>query len=76
MAGRARTFLLWPGHSARRTIAAFGAARLVKQANGRHELVGGTADDQAAAREWCSLFAHQIVFSGPPRQTPGSAFSA
>jgi hypothetical protein len=35
-------------------IANFGTARLVKKSDGRHELIGGTADDHAAAREWCS----------------------
>jgi len=47
----------------RQLIAAFGAARLVRQLDGQHELIGGTAEDHAAAREWCSLFAHEIVFT-------------
>jgi hypothetical protein len=57
-------------------IAVFGVARLVKNLDGRHELVGGTADDRAAAREWCSMFAHEIVFSGKPRHNPAIAFAA
>ena len=47
------------------TIAMFGAARLVRHLDGRHELVGGTAADQAAAREWISLFEHDIVLGRP-----------
>jgi hypothetical protein len=35
----------------RKLIAAFGTARLVRNQNGRHELIGGTVDDHAAARE-------------------------
>lgn len=41
----------------------FGAAKLVKHANGQHELIGGTDSDRAAAFEWVSLFAHEIVFT-------------
>jgi hypothetical protein len=47
-----------------RVIAVFGNARLVKRADGRHELLGGTAADHAEAREWCTLFAPEVVF--PP----------
>ena len=50
-----------------RVIATFGAARLVRQADGRHELVGGTMADRTQAREWCSLFAPEVVFSPAPR---------
>ena len=50
------------------TIARFGPARLVRlewpsKRRGQHELIGGTAEHQAAAREWCSLFAPEIVFA-------------
>jgi hypothetical protein len=55
------------------TIAHFGAARLVRHFDGPYELVGGTVEDRAAAREWCSLFAPQVVFSGTPRHTPAIA---
>ncbi len=44
------------------TVARFGPARLVKNFDGRHELIGGTAEHHAAAREWCSLFAPEVVF--------------
>jgi hypothetical protein len=45
-----------------RVIAVFGVARLVRQPDGRHELVGGSAADCTEAREWCSLFAPEVVF--------------
>jgi len=58
-------------------IAAFGTARLVKNSDGRHELIGGTANDHAAAREWCSLFAHEVVFTSmTPRRNSAIAFTA
>lgn len=50
----------WPVRHA--PIARFGPARLVKNFDGRHELIGGTAEHHAAAREWCSLFAPEVVF--------------
>ena len=45
------------------TLANFGAARLVKRLTGRIELLGGSPDDRAAAREWCSLFLHEAILS-------------
>jgi hypothetical protein len=44
-------------------IARFGPARLVRHLDGRHELIGGTAEHHAAAREWRSLFAPEVVFT-------------
>jgi hypothetical protein len=44
-------------------IRQFGNAKLVKLPNGQHELLGGTEADRAAAYEWTSLFAHEIVFT-------------
>ncbi|MEI8289147.1 MAG: hypothetical protein WCH99_06705 [Verrucomicrobiota bacterium] len=41
----------------------FGRAKLVKLPNGQHELIGGTDADRAAAFEWSTLFAHEIVFT-------------
>ena len=41
----------------------FGNALLIKQSDGKHELVGGTDRDFTEAKEWVSLFAHEIVFS-------------
>ena len=53
----------------RQIIATFGTARLVRNLNGRHELIGGTADDHAEAREWCSVFAHEIVIRHAPAES-------
>lgn len=47
------------------TIGFFGRAKLIRRMDGCHELIGGTDDDRAIAREWCSLFAHEIVFAEP-----------
>jgi hypothetical protein len=41
----------------------FGEARLVKFSRGKYELIGGNAGDLTAAKEWVSLFAHEIVFT-------------
>jgi hypothetical protein len=43
----------------------FGNAWLIKRADGKHELVGGNASDFTEAKEWVSLFAHEIVFNRP-----------
>ena len=59
---------LWLGQTTGETLAIFGAARLVKKLDGKIELIGGTAEQHAAAREWCSLFAPEIVFANPPRR--------
>jgi hypothetical protein len=45
-----------------RILNRFGKAWLIKRVNGKHELVGGTADDCTDAKEWASLSAHEIVF--------------
>ncbi|MGH7967255.1 MAG: hypothetical protein ACREIC_00865 [Limisphaerales bacterium] len=42
-------------------IARFGQARLMRRLNGRVELVGGTSEDRIEAREWISIFFHEIV---------------
>ena len=54
--------LIPPRHRAT-TIRRFGQAHLVKLPNSQHELIGGTDADRAAANEWVSLFAHEIVFT-------------
>ena len=59
---RAINFNLWPVRQA--LVARFGPARLVRHLDGRHELIGGTENHHATAREWCSLFAPEIVFAG------------
>ena len=59
--------------NADRIIQWFGSARLVRRSDGRHELIGGTRADLAAAREWISLFGHDIVLTHPAnsrRQLP------
>lgn len=47
----------------RKLVRRFGRAELVRLPNGQYELLGGTAADRAAAFEWTSLFAHEIVFT-------------
>ena len=56
------------------TIARFGPARLVRRQDGRHELIGGTEEHRAAAHEWCSLFAPEVVFNthGPLEGAAGN----
>ena len=51
-----------------RVINRFGNAWLICRANGRHELIGGTEHDFTAAKEWASLFAHEVVFSRPAKR--------
>jgi len=63
------------GDAYHQLVAAFGTAQLVTKPDGRHELIGGTADDHAAAREWCSLFAHEVVFTSAPRRNLAFAFA-
>jgi hypothetical protein len=50
-------------------IAIFGQARLVKTVDFKYELRGGSDEDRAEAREWISMFMHDVVirnFSGVP----------
>jgi len=47
----------------RQLVRRFGRAELIRLPNGQHELIGGTDADRAAAFEWTSLFAHEIVFT-------------
>lgn len=47
-------------------IAGFGEARLMKKLNGKFVLLGGSRDDRAAAREWCSMFLRDAVFACTP----------
>lgn len=54
---------LIPRRYRQQTIRQFGQAKLVKLPNGQHELLGGSDSDRAAAFEWVSLFAHEIVFT-------------
>jgi hypothetical protein len=42
-------------------IASFGQARLVKYLDGKYKLCGGSREDRLAAKEWISMFCHDIV---------------
>ena len=53
-----------------RLVRQFGQAKLVQLPNGQYELIGGTDADRAAAFEWTSLFAHEIVFTHFHREAP------
>jgi len=53
--------LAWFKRAEGETLAVFGKARLIKQLTGRIELVGGTADDRTAAKEWASFFLHEAA---------------
>jgi hypothetical protein len=56
------------------TLATFGDARLVKQLNGRLQVVGGSPSDHTAVKEWVSLFMHDALISFPtPRRFSISA---
>lgn len=57
------------------TIARFGVARLVRHFDGPYELIGGTEEERASAREWCSLFAPEMAFSSTPRRNPVSSYT-
>ena len=54
---------LIPQRRRQQLVQQFGRAKLVKLPNGQHELIGGTDADRAAAFEWSTLFAHEIVFT-------------
>jgi hypothetical protein len=56
--------------SAGKVVAVFGAAELVKHADGHFELRGGSEADFAAAKEWISLFHHEAVCSFRPAPLP------
>lgn len=46
-----------------KTVARFGTARLIKVSSGRFYLIGGTAEERLAAKEWASLFLHEAVLT-------------
>ena len=58
-----------------RILNRFGNAWLIKRADGKHELVGGNAGKFTEAKEWVSLFAHEIVFSRPVKRQQQRGFS-
>ena len=57
-----------------RVINRFGNAWLIRLANGKHELVGGNDSDYTAAKEWVSLFAHDVYFSRSMKREPQPRF--
>ncbi len=50
-----------------RIIHRFGNAWLIQIAGRKFKLVGGSDEDLTAAKEWTSLFAHDIVFGRPEK---------
>ena len=68
LAGRLKINLLQRNRT--RLVRQFGQAKLVQLPNGQYELIGGSDADRAAAFEWTSLFAHEIVFSHFHREAP------
>lgn len=52
----------------------FGNAWLIRGANGKYALVGGSDGDYTEAQEWVSLFAHDIVFSRSVKRQPQPRF--
>ncbi len=68
--------LYWFTKHEEEIIARFGDARLIRHLDGQHELVGGTPDDLVAAREWCSLYARDLVFSCAVRRKSATSFAA
>jgi hypothetical protein len=44
-------------------VACFGHATLIRQSDGKWLLRGGSRDDQLTAKEWISLFMHEVVLS-------------
>lgn len=53
--------LAWRKRDEGETLAQFGEARLIKRLTGKIELIGGSADDRTAAREYVSLFLHEAA---------------
>jgi hypothetical protein len=49
------------GTKRERLITTFGQARLVYLPDGSAELRGGQAEDRTTAKEWISLFMHEVV---------------
>jgi len=64
---------LFPEGREGEVIACFGDARLIKTLEGHWELRGGSQDDHREAKEWISLFMHEVVVNIPAfhRQSSG-----
>ena len=52
-------------------IAQFGQARLVRLPSRRYLLRGGSQHDEWEAREWVSMFMHEITFNVSPVSSAG-----
>jgi hypothetical protein len=55
------TWIAQWGKSQGQVIARFGNAALIKQHDGRFELLGGSEDDRTEAKEWISLFMNEAA---------------
>jgi hypothetical protein len=53
----------------------FGNALLVRRTDGKHDLIGGSDSDYTAAKEWVSLFAHEIIFTRSIKRRRQRGFS-
>jgi hypothetical protein len=53
----------------------FGNGLLVQRTDAKYELVGGSDSDYSAAKEWVSLFAHEIVFTRSVKRRRQRGFS-
>ncbi len=42
-------------------FAEFGNARIIRYLDGGYELRGGSNDERLAAKEWISMFCHDVV---------------
>ena len=54
-------------------IAQFGDAQLIQTLDHKFKLQGGSASDQIEAREWISMFLHDVVVEMPKRNGPPSS---
>lgn len=59
--------LVYDANEINSTIIRFGDAQLILRENGRNELIGGSPSDQIAAREYISLFLHEVIVNSPSR---------
>jgi hypothetical protein len=50
-----------------KVVASWGAARLIKRLDGKHELRGGSEQDRRDAKEWLAMFWHEVVVQGAER---------
>jgi hypothetical protein len=50
------------------TIGHLGKVCLVKKADGRHDLIGGTSAERTSVRKWCERHAPFLVFLESPRE--------